>query len=167
MNTPEYRTIDAYPGYKFGNDGSVWSCRPCRGQTGWRRLKASPMQNGYPIVSLYGRIQRTVHSLVLEAFVGPSPAGMEVRHKNGNRGDARLDNLEYGTRKQNAKDKFRHGTNRAGEQITHFVRLKEADVLEIRRKNAAGQSMGSLGREYGVTVGNIHAIVHRKSWKHI
>lgn len=125
------------------------------------------MTNGYPIVSLYGRIRRTVHSLVLEAFMGPPPEGQQVRHKNGNRGDARLSNLAYGTQKDNEADKLQHGTRRSGEQIAHFVRLKAEDVLEIRRKNAAGQSMGSLAREYGVTVGNVHAIVHRRSWKHI
>lgn len=50
--------------------------------TGYRQLtlKASPERR-----SCY------VHALVLEAFVGPRPAGMHVRHLNGNSLDNRLD----------------------------------------------------------------------------
>jgi hypothetical protein len=46
-------------------------------------------------------------------------------------------------------------------------KLKEAQVLEIRRRNAAGESMGALGRSFGITVGHIHGIIHRKRWKHL
>ena len=48
---------------------------------------------------------RTVHSLVLEAFVGPKPPGHEARHLNDNRADARLSNLAWGTTKENAEDR--------------------------------------------------------------
>lgn len=49
-----------------------------------------------------------VHDMVLAAFVGPKPAGLEVCHWNGIRGDNRLDNLRYDTRKANAQDRERH-----------------------------------------------------------
>lgn len=92
---------------------------------------------------------------------------MECRHLNGIRADNRLENLAYGTVAENMADKQSHGTQLCGEQIKHFVKLTEERVKEIRQKHTEGRSMGSLGREYGVTVGNIHAIIHRKSWKHI
>src|SRR5262245_15574121 len=41
--------------------------------------------------------QRSVHHLVLEAFVGPRPSGMEARHLNDDPSDNRLVNLAYGT----------------------------------------------------------------------
>jgi flavin-dependent thymidylate synthase len=50
---------------------------------------------------------RTVHSLVLEAFVGPRPVDCEARHKNHNRLDARLENLEWGTSRDNSADMLR------------------------------------------------------------
>lgn len=43
-----------------------------------------------------------VHRLVVASFLGPIPDGMEVNHKDGDRGNNRLDNLEVCTRKQNA-----------------------------------------------------------------
>ena len=45
------------------------------------------------------------------AFVGPTPDGMQIRHLDGDRSNGRLENLTYGTGKENAADKNTHGTN--------------------------------------------------------
>jgi hypothetical protein len=48
------------------------------------------------------------------------------------------------------------------------ARLTAPEVLEIRRRHAVGDiTMASLGREYGVTAGQVNLIVKRKKWKHI
>lgn len=48
-----------------------------------------------------------VHRLVMDAFVGPKPPGLETRHLNCNALDNRLSNLAYGTCQDNALDFFR------------------------------------------------------------
>ncbi len=50
-----------------------------------------------------------VHQLVMRAFVGECPEGMEVRHLNGNHADNRRVNLQYGTRLENNLDTVKHG----------------------------------------------------------
>lgn len=52
-----------------------------------------------------------VHRLVLGAFVGPCPAGMECRHLNGDSTDNRVENLAWGTHVENVKDVIAHGNN--------------------------------------------------------
>jgi hypothetical protein len=52
-----------------------------------------------------------VHQLVLEAFVGPRPRGMESCHNNGNQTDNRLVNLRWDTKSENNLDRVRHGTH--------------------------------------------------------
>jgi len=56
---------------------------------------------------------RLVHQLVLEAFKGPCPPGMECLHKNHTPGDNKLSNLKYGTRSENIKMDFLPGGSRA------------------------------------------------------
>lgn len=50
-----------------------------------------------------------VHRAVLEAFVGPCPDGMEACHWNDDPKDNRLENLRWGSRKENTLDKVRNG----------------------------------------------------------
>lgn len=53
-----------------------------------------------------------VHRLVMMAFVGPRPDGMQVCHNNGIPDDNRLSNLRYDTASANVRDAVRHGTQR-------------------------------------------------------
>jgi len=71
--------------------------------------------------SVASQVSYHVHQLVLSAFVGPRPAGMEVRHLNGDPSDNRLENLAYGTRKDNANDMRLHGTDK-----TRALRVSES-----------------------------------------
>lgn len=69
---------------------------------------------GYPVVVLCRTGHRKtakVHRLVLTAFCGPCPEGMEACHNNGDRGDARLANLRWDTPSNNSRDRRRHGTD--------------------------------------------------------
>lgn len=50
-----------------------------------------------------------VHRIVLEAFVGPRPPGMECCHFNDDRSDNRLENLRWDTSSSNRLDAVRNG----------------------------------------------------------
>lgn len=55
--------------------------------------------------------KRYVHRLVMEAFVGPCPDGMEVCHSDGVPSNNEITNLRYGTVSDNRYDSVRHGTH--------------------------------------------------------
>lgn len=82
-------------------------------------VKPSYDRDGYPIAHLTSyhddgtKAQKTrrLHVLVTDAFYGPLPEGQERRHKNGDPGDWRLANLEFGTSADNSQDTIRHGNN--------------------------------------------------------
>lgn len=97
--------------------------------------KQTVASNGYLVVSLSfkGKISlHQVHALVMLAFKGPYPPGMEIRHRDGNRLNPRLGNLRYATPKRNAKDKTTHGTEVVGVRNGQ-AKLTEAQVRRLRR----------------------------------
>lgn len=92
-------------------------------------------RHGYPRILLCNgpevRKRFLVHHLVAEAFIGPRPDGMEVRHANDVRDDNRADNLRYGTRSDNMYDSIRNGThNRASR--THCCRGHEYTPISFK-----------------------------------
>lgn len=176
QSTVTYKSIPGFPGYRVGDDGSVWlawiTCRSGRRLTDrWKPMKPSVGSRGYLRVNLTpaGGPYHTfrVHRLVLEAFVGPCPEGMECRHLNGCKSDNRLCNLSWGTKEENRDDIRGHRGYAAGERHGQ-VKLTETQVREIRTRYAAGGVLlRELAQEFGVNVPNVSAIINRRSWKHL
>lgn len=106
---------------------------------------------------------RTIHSLVLEAFVGPCPPGQEARHRNCQHHDNRLDNLLYGTRKQNREDSRREGTLAVGERIAQH-KLTTAEVLDIRA--SPGRHI-DIADAYDISRTQVSRIKRRENWRHV
>lgn len=133
-----------------------------------RVLKASPDTHGYPMVTLcVDAVNKTtlVHQLVLKAFVGPRPDGHECRHLDGQRANPRLDNLCWGTPKQNSDDKKRHGTVRPPRGSGHGLsKLTEAAVREIRASAKAGEPASSIGARHNVSETHVRRLVRRQAW---
>lgn len=67
-----------------------------------------------------------LHHIVLEAFVGPRPPGMQCRHLNGNSLDNRLENLQWGTAREDNYDRVRHGTH----QHSRRTRCKHGHLFD-------------------------------------
>ncbi len=135
-----------------------------------RRLRPATSSRGYLTVGLRaGGISKTrmVHHLILEAFAGQRPLGMETRHLNGDKKDNRVANLAWGTPAENGADRVRHGTVPRGEDGTN-AKLDNAAVLAIRSAYRRGSvTQRELADLYGVCRENVSAIVRRRSWTHI
>lgn len=129
-----------------------------------RVLKPGVHSKGYRslVFSLNGK-RRTVllHRLVLDAFVGPCPEGMETRHDNGDRADNRLKNLLWGTPVENAHDRRRHGTHNAGERNGR-AKVTDAQAEEISLRCRAGEAQWTVGLDYGLSQAQVSRIVTGK-----
>lgn len=78
------------------------------------RILTGLLSSGYYYATLHideNQVRRSVHSLVAEAFHGPRPEDLVVRHLNGDPLDNRPENLRYGTPSENQYDRVNHGRN--------------------------------------------------------
>jgi hypothetical protein len=152
------RSVDRYIEYKDGRKRFYKS-----------QLRTQVDLNGYRGVSLYRagdekrENRRFVHQLVLEAFVGPCPPGMECRHLNGVPSDNRLKNLAWGTSKENTADTIRHGRLVRGEQV-HNSKLTEIDIHAIRYWRRSGYSGKEVAEIFGIRRAYVYAICNKWKW---
>lgn len=107
-----------------------------------------------------GKVSRRIHQLVLEAFVGDCPPGMEGCHNDRNPANNRLPNLRWDTSKGNKADMLKHGTRVRGEQ-KHSAKLTREDVLIIRNSSMSAKD---IARQYGVHWSTVYNIRGRKRW---
>lgn len=107
-----------------------------------------------------------LHRLILEAFVGPRPDGMEARHRDGIRSNNTLRNLVWGTKKENADDRVKHGTSPVGAKNPKS-KIDECDALEIYRRAHAGEAFESIASHYGVSEITVSHIKCGRTWSHV
>lgn len=169
----QYRDIEGFPGYRVGDDGSVWTAwayngrNPRRLSLRWQRMRPTPDGDGYLGLNLFrnGRAtRRKLHQIVLEAFVGPRPAqDMHACHNNGVVADCRVSNLRWDTPSANQRDRLRHGTSQRGSG-SGKAKLTESQVFEIRRAISGGQRKRVIAERFGVAPSTISAIARGANW---
>lgn len=168
-----YKTLTfmGFPNYRVGTDGSFWGFH--RHWKRWRKIHLKPKKNGYLIANLWtpnGTRTVTLHTLILEAFVELRPEGMVCRHLDGDRLNNRVENLRWGTYKENTADAIQHGTLprfpvRRGES-NNKSKLTDAKAREIRQLYATGDySQADLGKLFGVSQVAIWQVTSGKTWR--
>lgn len=166
-----WRTVLGYEGsYSVSDLGRVRAePRVVKHSSGGKmRRKGGPLrptinEGGYAAVQLCkdGRIKfRTVHSLVLEAFVGARPPGMEGCHNDSNPRNCALSNLRWDTRSGNFGDMVANGTRRFGAKHP-LAKLTDAQVLAIRDDQ---RILRLIAQDYGIALSNVSSIKRRLSW---
>lgn len=155
----ERRPVAGFDRYTVSKSGEVYSA----GRVA--PLKKNP-QHGYYRVCLYKNgksVTRFVHTVVLEAFVGPRPLGMEAAHLDGDKSNNCAENLAWVSPKENHLHKLVHGTNYAGER--HYRAKLTRDDIETIFALANDVSIGAIAELFGVCRRTIAMVISKKAWK--
>lgn len=154
------------PGYEISNLGNIRSSVKFKTPTLLKPDNSN--SHGYLQVSLLtfrGLKTFLVHRLMCMTFYANPENKAQVNHKNGNKLDNRVENLEWVTPKENVHHSIAIGLFKVGEEAGRAV-LKEVDVLKIRQLHATGLTCTEIRDEFPqVTVRNINLIVNKKRWK--
>lgn len=163
--------------YKVSNEGQIMSLRRFRqGKNGHpvtvyeRILKYKIDKDGYHGVTLSRdsvHCSLRVHRIVAIAFIPNEQNHPQVNHKDSNKANNAVDNLEW-TTDQGNKDHCRRTVMVDYRGENHVLaKLKSADVVKIRELYKGGRTQVRIATEYGIRQAHVSSIVHKKTWKHI
>lgn len=163
--TEQWRDIPGYEGlYQVSDQGSI-----CRLRDDRRIMKPISDNKGYQVVTLSLSGQKKlckVHRLVLAAFNGLSE--MQVNHKDGNKANNNLSNLEYCTAAENVLHAHRVlGINTPRGEARVQSKLKEPQVLSIVAMRKTGLTCRQIAERVGISDGTVSDICRKVTWTHL
>lgn len=153
--------------YIVYSDGKVWS----KHKNTFMKLNYN--KNGYCYISLKHngvREAMPIHRLIAKLFI-PNPSNKKtVNHKDGNKLNNTVNNLEWMTHSENIKHAFSSGirTYSKNEGFKNQVgsgnyqsKLTEENIIEIRNSKLKGTE---LAKKFGVSRALISKIINYKVW---
>lgn len=152
--------------YLIDSQGNVWSVK-----TG--KFMKPQKTKDYLRIRLVGddgsRKCYSVHLLVMEAFNPKPKEGLEVNHKDGNKENNSIDNLEWVTHSGNMKHAYVSGLQIPVNGESHGKsKLTEALVISIRTEYQTGSyTQKDLAQRFGVNKSTISRVISNKIWTHV
>lgn len=176
MTREEWKDVEGYEGiYQVSNLGRLKSLERIVHSKKWDRREPSKilsppqLKSGYLIASLHkeGKTKSVLlHRLIAKAFI-PNPNNLpQVNHKDGNKQNNMIDNLEWVSAQDNIihayTNNLMHPAHGIKINVGHFV---EEDIRNIRRMALTGMSQRKIAAEYGVHQGSIWLILKGKTYR--
>lgn len=158
-----WKKIDDYEGlYEVSNLGRV---RDLKGN-----IKPMYKQNkGYNCLSIYinGKTYHpTIHRLVAKAFIPKEEGLTQINHKDGNKDNNCVDNLEWCSQKQN----YQHGMKKyfySHNENHYFAKLTNEQVKCIPELFNIGFTRATIARILNINPSSIEAIEHKISYREL
>lgn len=143
-----WKIIEEFPNYSVSNLGNVKNRK-----TG---LILKPQDNGRGYLQLKlgpGQKYKRIHQLVIDAFLGGLPEGLEPNHKDGNKRNNTPENFEFLTHKNNVIHAYATG-------------LKKTRKIRIIETGEEFQSIAECARFINGSVQPIYHILHNTGRAH-
>ncbi len=172
MQKEIWTSIINYEGwYSVSNFGRIRRDKIGQSTHAGRIIKGYPSRKNYITVNLSKKgIQKKyrIHKLVISSFLEICPEGKQVNHKDADKNNNHLSNLEYVTPKENVIHAWKNRICKSFLGSKHGnAKLKEKNIPQIKKLRKGGVSYRKIGEKFNVTYGTIEKIIKNKSWRHI
>src|SRR5574343_229710 len=156
-----FKQIPDFPNYEVSNYGNVKSYfnskiiirKPVADAKGYLRLILYKNGKANP---------KKLHRLVAQVFI-PNPNNLpQVNHKDGDKTNNHVSNLEWISNIEN----MRHSFNELGREGSSKEVTKHR-VLELIEMYKTGVKVADIANHYGIAPRNVYKILHGKSYKQI
>lgn len=170
------KTIPSAPDYEASDCGSIFSKeRIIMRKNGWphpvRRRKLKPATDGcgYQRVAVIvsGKLKTLkVHRVICETFLGES--SMQVNHKDGDKENNNISNLEYCTGSENVIHAIKNYlyVPRIGQKNSNS-KIDDIQALTIKTFLGVGSTQRKLAKAMNVSRYIIQDISRGKTWTHL
>jgi hypothetical protein len=151
--------------YGITKNGKVWSYR----RKQWNKIFKN--KYGYMCLSLYDGSKgqtKTVHRLVMETYNPNKNKNLIIDHKNNDKEDNRLENLQWCTYSQNnqfAHDRgSRNNVNYQKGTDRYNAKLDFNKAKMIRKMFNEGSPISSISKYFNVSQSCIKNVLYRGDW---
>jgi len=174
VNTEHWTPVKGYETlYEITETGQVrsWAFGGWRRRTAPKLLKWRINTFGYATVALSNGPGTKpwnvlVHRLVALNFI-PNPANApQINHKDSNKLNNHISNLEWVTQRENLRHSWRVGTHvsKRGEFARH-AKLKQADIDQIQAAFKAGRTGPSIAKQFSISPNHAYRIRDNVHWR--
>lgn len=168
--TEQWKQVAGFEGlYDVSNFGRIRSLP--RGTISGRIMSVALKKVKYVSIGLCKngvQYRRKLHRLILAAFVGPCPDGMEGCHNDGNPSNNRLDNLRWDTHQNNMMDSWNNGRESLKGSRNGKAKMTEDTVREIKSLLKLGKfTQKEIAIRFFVSQPTINNIARGKNWTHV
>jgi hypothetical protein len=165
--------IKGYEGlYKITTNGVVYLDERVgyRGKIIPRKIKSQRLVRNYYAVTLIKNnkpLTKKIHRLVAETYI-PNPDNKPfVNHKDGNKLNNNVHNLEWVTPLENVKHAWENGlVDYKGEKV-YTAKLTSKDVILIRTNCKSYEDKIAFSKIYNINLSTINRLLRNETWKHI
>lgn len=158
--------VDGWPGYFVEPTGRLFRVRA----DGSEFEPKQQILAGYVYITLSSPSKRRpvrLNRIVATAFKGRPPFDRaEARHLDGDKLNNCDSNIAWGTAKDNADDRERHGRTSRGEE-SGLAKLSDLDVQKIRKAVRLGATGDAIAEMFHISGVNVSLIVRRETWAHV
>jgi len=168
-----WKSIENYEGlYEIADTGVIRSLT--NGNRKGKVLKPALGTTGYFYVNLskQGKVKlHKIHRVVAKHFLPLNSSKLYVNHKDGNKLNNDVINLEWCTSLENNRHARNVGLSVDVKGEKHGnSKFKDSDILEMRKlcpSNPTEQDFKTLAIQFGTSPQNMRSIIFKKTWKHI